>query len=99
MNIPARYCTGYLGDIGVPPLPDPMDFSAWFQVWLGGRWYTFDARHNRPRIGRILMATGRDATDVAISTSFGPSRLTVFKVITEEVPVDQAAMHKQTIAA
>ncbi len=85
MNIPARYCTGYLGDIGVPPVPDPMDFSAWFQVWLGGRWYTFDARHNRPRIGRILMATGRDATDVAISTSFGAARLTRFEVVTDEL--------------
>jgi transglutaminase-like putative cysteine protease len=85
MNIPARYCTGYLGDIGVPPVPDPMDFSAWFEVFLGGHWYTFDARHNRPRIGRILMATGRDATDVALSTSFGASRLAGFKVITEEV--------------
>ena len=99
MNIPARYCTGYLGDIGVPPVPDPMDFSAWFQVWLDGRWYTFDARHNRPRIGRILMATGRDATDVAISTSFGPSRLAVFKVITDEVQVDEAATHQQSVAA
>ena len=71
MNIPARYCTGYLGDIGVPAVPDPMDFSAWFEAYLGGRWYTFDARHNKPRIGRILMARGRDATDVAISTTFG----------------------------
>ena len=86
MNIPARYCTGYLGDIGVPPVPDPMDFSAWFEVFLGGHWYTFDARHNKPRIGRILMATGRDATDVAISTSFGSSRLVGFTVVTDEVP-------------
>jgi len=86
MNIPARYCTGYLGDIGIPPVPDPMDFSAWFQVFLGGHWYTFDARHNKPRIGRILMATGRDATDVALSTSFGPSALVGFTVITEEIP-------------
>ncbi|MEQ1956240.1 transglutaminase family protein [Mesorhizobium sp. CN2-181] len=85
MNIPARYCTGYLGDIGVPPVPDPMDFSAWFEVYLGGHWYTFDARHNVPRIGRILMATGRDATDVALSTSFGPARLMRFDVITEEI--------------
>lgn len=85
MNIPARYCTGYLGDIGVPPVPDPMDFSAWFEAYLGGRWYTFDARHNTPRIGRILMARGRDATDVAISTSFGESKLAGFKVVTEEV--------------
>ncbi len=91
MNIPARYCTGYLGDIGVPPVPDPMDFSAWFQVWLGGRWYTFDARHNKPRIGRILMATGRDATDVAISTSFGPSTLARFDIVTDEV-TDGAAV-------
>jgi len=87
MNIPARYCTGYLGDIGVPADPAPMDFSAWFEVYLGGHWYTFDARHNAARIGRILMATGRDATDVALSTSFGPSRLVGFKVVTEEVIV------------
>ena len=86
MNVPARYCTGYLGDIGVPPDPSPMDFSAWFEVYLGGRWYTFDARHNAPRIGRILMARGRDATDVAIVTSFGPCTLANFKVITDEVP-------------
>jgi transglutaminase-like putative cysteine protease len=85
MNIPARYCTGYLGDIGVPPVPDPMDFSAWFEVYLGGRWYTFDARHNVPRIGRILMATGRDATDVAISTNFGSCELAQFTVVTDEV--------------
>ncbi|MFT3972666.1 MAG: transglutaminase family protein [Amaricoccus sp.] len=91
MNIPARYCTGYLGDIGIPPVPDPMDFSAWFQVWLGGQWYTFDARHNTPRIGRVLMATGRDATDVAISTTFGASRLEVFEVYTDEVPPEAAA--------
>ena len=86
MNIPARYCTGYLGDIGVPPVPDPMDFSAWFEVLLEGGWYTFDARHNQPRIGRILIARGRDAADVALSTSFGPARLTEFKVITDELP-------------
>lgn len=85
MNIPARYCTGYLGDIGVPPDPEPMDFSAWFEVYLGGSWHTFDARHNTPRIGRILMATGRDATDVAISTSFGPTRLVHFEVIADQV--------------
>jgi transglutaminase-like putative cysteine protease len=91
MNVPARYCTGYLGDIGVPPEPDPMDFSAWFEVYLGDRWYTFDARHNKPRIGRILMARGRDATDVAISTSFGLATLAGFKVITEEVPAEAAA--------
>jgi transglutaminase-like putative cysteine protease len=85
MNIPARYCTGYLGDIGVPRDAAPMDFSAWFEVFLGGRWYSFDARHNHPRIGRIVMARGRDAADVAISTSFGPSQLVRFNVVTEEV--------------
>jgi transglutaminase-like putative cysteine protease len=84
MNIPARYCTGYLGDIGVPPVPDPMDFSAWFEVFLEGDWYTFDARHNQPRIGRILMARGRDAADVALSTTFGLSRLAGFKVVTHQ---------------
>ena len=85
MNIPARYCTGYLGDIGVQPVPDPMDFSAWFEVLLEGGWYTFDARHNCPRIGRILMARGRDAADVAFSTSFGPAHLADFRVITDEL--------------
>jgi transglutaminase-like putative cysteine protease len=85
MNIPARYCTGYLGDIGIPPSPEAMDFSAWFEAYLGGRWYTFDARHNAPRIGRILMARGRDATDVALSTSFGQTRLASFKVHTDEL--------------
>jgi transglutaminase-like putative cysteine protease len=85
MNIPARYCTGYLGDIDVPPIDAPMDFSAWFQVYLGETWRTFDARHNQPRVGRILIAVGRDATDVPIATSFGKSVLTSFEVITEEV--------------
>lgn len=85
MNIPARYCTGYLGDIGVPQDPAPMDFSAWFEAYIGNQWYTFDARHNRPRIGRILMATGRDAADVAISTTFGAANLVRFAVITDEV--------------
>jgi transglutaminase-like putative cysteine protease len=85
MNIPARYCTGYLGDIGVPPVPDPMDFSGWFEAYLGGRWYTFDARHNVPRIGRVPIAYGRDAADVAISTSFGTSRLLSFNVVTYEL--------------
>jgi transglutaminase-like putative cysteine protease len=84
MNIPARYCTGYLGDIGVP-YGGPMDFSAWFEVYLGGAWRTFDARHNTPRIGRIVMAHGRDAADTAISTNFGPAALTRFEVIAEEV--------------
>jgi transglutaminase-like putative cysteine protease len=85
MNIPARYVTGYLGDIGVPPVDAPMDFSAWFEAYLDGRWYAFDARHNVPRIGRIPMARGRDATDVAISTSFGPHILAGFRVTTDEV--------------
>ena len=86
MNIPARYCTGWLGDIGVPPSVNPMDFSAWFQVFLDGEWHTFDARHNKRRIGRILMAVGRDATDVAMVTTFGVAELTNFVVITEELP-------------
>ena len=85
MNIPARYCTGYLGDIGVSLSDSAMDFSAWFEVYLGGRWHTFDARHNRPRIGRILMAYGRDATDVALATTFGATTLARFEVVTDEV--------------
>jgi transglutaminase-like putative cysteine protease len=85
MSIPARYCTGYLGDIGVPPDPAPMDFSAWFEAYLGGNWYTFDARHNAPRIGRILIGRGRDAADVALSTSYGPTTLVGFKVVTDEI--------------
>ncbi len=85
LNVPARYCTGYLGDIGVPPLPYPMDFSAWFEVYLGGRWHAFDARNNAPRIGRILMARGRDAADVALTTTFGVNTLEAFQVWTDEV--------------
>jgi transglutaminase-like putative cysteine protease len=85
MNIPARYCTGYLGDIGVPADPAPMDFSAWYEVFLDGRWFTLDARHYHPRIGRILIARGRDAADVAISTAFGPAQLVRFNVTTEEL--------------
>jgi transglutaminase-like putative cysteine protease len=87
LNIPARYVTGYLGDIGVPGVPDPMDFSAWFEVYLDGHWYTFDARHNQRRIGRVVIAVGRDATDAAITTSFGEVTLTKFSVITEEIPL------------
>ena len=83
LNIPARYATGYLGDIGVPP-GGPMDFSAWFEVYLENRWWTFDARHNVPRIGRVLMATGRDASDVALTTSFGRADLCHFFVVTQE---------------
>ena len=85
LNIPARYCTGYLGDIGVPPVDAPMDFSGWFEAYVGGTWYTFDARHNVPRIGRVLIARGRDAADVAISMSFGPTTLAGFKVWTDEI--------------
>lgn len=88
LNIPARYATGYLGDIGVPPAL-PMDFSAWYQVYLGDRWWTFDARHNRPRIGRVLMAVGRDAADVAITTSFGVANLKHFQVVSDEVVEDK----------
>ena len=85
LNIPARYCAGFLGDIRVPAVPDPMDFSAWFEVYLGDRWHTFDARHNVPRVGRVLMARGRDAADVALLTSFGSSRLERFNVWCNEV--------------
>jgi transglutaminase-like putative cysteine protease len=87
MNIPARYCNGYLGDIGIAPLPDPMDFNAWFEAWIDGRWHLFDARHNVPRIGRVPVAKGRDAADTAMVTSFGPHMLTGFQVWTEEVPM------------
>jgi transglutaminase-like putative cysteine protease len=95
LNIPARYCNGYLGDIGVPPDPTPMDFNAWFEVYLGsglfvdgrqeGRWFTFDARHNIPRIGRIVVARGRDASDIPMFNTFGPHTLQHFTVLTEEV--------------
>ena len=85
MNIPARYCTGYLGDIRVPPIPGPMDFAGWFEVFLGDRWYTFDARNNTPRIGRVLIARGRDASDVALASTFGPNTLESFKVFCDEV--------------
>jgi len=91
MNIPARYCTGYLGDIGMPPPYGPMDFAAWFEAFLGGEWYTFDPRNNIPRIGRVLIARGRDASDVALSSSFGPSKLASFKVRTEELAESPAA--------
>ena len=85
MNIPARYCTGYLGDIGMPPPYGVGDFAAWFEAYIGGKWYVFDARNNMPRIGRVLLARGRDAADVAITTTFGPNTLEHFEVITEEV--------------
>lgn len=86
LNIPARYASGYLGDIGVAPLPTPMDFHAWFEVFLDGQWYTFDARHNVPRVGRVLMSRGRDAVDVALTTSFGSNTLVKFNVWASEVP-------------
>ena len=85
MNIPARYCTGYMPDIGVPAVPDPMDFAGWFEAFLGGRWYTVDPRNLVPRIGRILIARGRDASDVAIATTFGPNVLKRFVVHAEEI--------------
>jgi transglutaminase-like putative cysteine protease len=85
LNIPARYCTGYLGDIGVPPVRAPMDFAGWMEVYLAGAWHTFDPRNNQRRIGRTLIARGRDAADVAISMTFGPNELLKFTVWTDEV--------------
>lgn len=89
LNIPARYVAGYLGDIQVPVVPPP-DFSAWFEAYLEGRWWTFDARNFHPRVGRVLMATGRDAADVAFLTTFGTSTLKSFEVVSDEVPPDEA---------
>ena len=86
MNIPARYCTGYLGDVGTPPPYPPGDFAAWFEAWIGGRWHIFDPRNNVPRASRVLMARGRDACDVAIATTFGPNTLESFRVWTDEIP-------------
>ncbi len=85
LNIPARYCTGYLGDVGMEPPYSPGDFAAWMEVFLGNRWYTFDPRNNIPRIGRVLIARGRDACDVALSNTFGPNTLEAFRVWTDEV--------------
>jgi transglutaminase-like putative cysteine protease len=98
MNIPARYCNGYLGDIGVPPDPAPMDFNAWTEVFLDGRWYTFDGRHNMPRIGRIVVARGLDAADIPMVHTFGPHWLQEFTVITEEV-AEEAQESRQAKAA
>ena len=98
MNIPARYANGFLGDIGVPPDPAPMDYNAWFEVFLDGRWFTFDARHNMPRIGRITVSRGRDATDIPLATSFGPHTLKTFQVWTEEVEPDVLASLTRRIA-
>lgn len=91
MNIPARYCTGYLSDIGEEPPYGPMDFSGWFEAYLGGQWHVFDARNNSPRIGRILIARGRDAVDVAISTTFGPNTLSGFTVTCVEEPPSESS--------
>jgi transglutaminase-like putative cysteine protease len=88
LNIPARYVSGYLPDIGVPPDGRPMDFHAWFEAFLGGEWRTFDARHNQPRTGRVLIAYGRDAVDAAFSTTYGSAQLTRMKVWADEVPDD-----------
>ncbi len=85
LNIPARYVYGYLPDIGVPPDPTPMDFHAWFEAYLGGAWYTFDARHNKPRIGRIVIGRGRDAVDVALTTTYGASQLISLNVRADQV--------------
>jgi transglutaminase-like putative cysteine protease len=85
LNIPARYVNGYLGDIGVPPDSEPMDFSAWFEVYLDGRWFSLDARHNVPLIGRIVLARGRDATDIPLIHSFGQHELKGFTVWTEDI--------------
>ena len=98
LNIPARYVNGYLGDIGVPKDPAPMDFSAWVEVYLENRWYTFDARHNKPRIGRIVVARGRDATDVPLINTFGPHVLKTFKVWTDERLPRAAGRHRLSAA-
>lgn len=96
MNIPARYCTGYISDIGVPPPYDPMDFAAWMEVYLGGRWWTFDPRNNMPRIGRVLIAQGRDAADVPLTYTFGPNDLVGFRVWTDEVAPSPATQDAAT---
>ena len=99
MNIPARYCTGYLGDIGIPPVDAPMDFAGWFEAYLGGRWYTFDPRNNNdmPRIGRILIGQGRDASDVPIAHTFGPNTLVSFKVWTDEGAENRFSFSRLTV--
>ena len=90
LNIPARYCTGYLGDIGVPPMDAPMDFAGWMEAYLGGAWHVFDPRNNQRRIGRVLMARGRDAADVAITMTFGLNSLQSFRVWTDEILAEGA---------
>ena len=94
LNIPARYVNGHLGDIGVPVV-DPMDFSAWMEVFLDGAWHVFDPRNNAPRIGRIVVARGRDAADIPLINSFGPHVLTSFRVWTYEVPTPQQAQERR----
>src|SRR6266850_3974032 len=89
MNIPARYCTGYLSDVGTPLPYAAGDFAAWFEAWIGGNWHTFDPRNNVPRVGRVLLARGRDACDVAIATTFGPNTLERFTVWTDQNPVSE----------
>jgi transglutaminase-like putative cysteine protease len=96
LNIPARYCTGYLSDVGTPPPYPPGDFAAWFEAYLGGRWHTFDPRNNAPRVGRILLARGRDAADVAITTTFGPNTLQSFRVWTDALAVRAPAIEELT---
>lgn len=97
MNIPARYCTGYLGDAGMPPPYDPGDFAAWFEAYLGGRWYIFDPRNNVPRLARVLVARGRDAADVPLSHAFGANIMTSFNVWTDQI--DEAAAREAQVAA
>lgn len=95
LNIPARYVSGYLGDIRAEPIPTPMDFHAWYEVFLEGRWWAIDARHNVPRVGRVAIAKGRDAADVPLTMGFGPMQIRHFEVIADEVaprPVDHAAL-------
>ena len=99
LNIPARYCTGYISDIGVPPPYSPMDFAAWMEVYLGGRWHVFDPRNNTPRTGRVLMAYGRDAADVPLTHIFGPNRLTGFHVHTEEALPNDGSPLQATLPA
>jgi transglutaminase-like putative cysteine protease len=91
LNIPARYVFGYIPNIGIPPPREPMDFAAWFEAYLDGRWHTFDARNNKPRTGRVVVGRGRDAIDVALITSFGPLTLTGFEVRAERRVAPTAA--------
>ncbi len=98
MNIPARYCTGYLSDIGTPPPYGPNDFAAWFEVYLDGQWRVFDARFNTPRIGRVLIARGRDAADVAISNAFGPNTMRSFRVWADAFDGDPQQLPRTALA-